>query len=170
MAIVLIAPGLTDTSSVPSVSVRRTVHAFLQRRRHVLADVVGLDRQLAMPAIDQHDQLDFLRPAEIDQRIERRANRPARVEHIVDEQNLLVVDGERNLRAAHERLRADGMPHQVVAIQRDVERAGPHRLVRDLLEHLREALGEHIAARADADERQALGAAVALDESRARCA
>src|SRR5947207_11999384 len=46
------------------------VHVLLRRRRHVLADIVGLDRQFAMPAIDQHDELDLLRAAEINQRIE----------------------------------------------------------------------------------------------------
>ena len=52
------------------------LHALLQRRRQVLADVVGLDRQLAVAAVDEHDQLDRARPAEVDQRVERRADRP----------------------------------------------------------------------------------------------
>ena len=56
------------------------------RRRHVLADVVRLDRQLAVSAIDQHDELNRLRPAEVDQRVERGANRPAGIEHVVHEQ------------------------------------------------------------------------------------
>ncbi len=37
-----------------------------------------------------------------------------------------VVDRERNLGAADDRLRPDGVPHQVVAVERDVERAGRH--------------------------------------------
>jgi hypothetical protein len=36
------------------------------------------------------------------------ADRPARVEHVVDEQDLAVVDRERDLGAADDRLRADG--------------------------------------------------------------
>ena len=36
------------------------LHALLARRRHVLADVVGLDRQLAMAAIDEHHELNRL--------------------------------------------------------------------------------------------------------------
>ena len=116
-----------------------------------------------MPAIDEHDQLDFLRTAEIDQRVERGANRAPRIQHVVHEQDFLIVDRERNLRAAHQRLGPDGMPHHVIAVQRDVERPGPQRLVRDLLEHPGETLGEHVAARADADQREVLGAAVALE-------
>src|SRR5207302_10851814 len=53
------------------------VHAFLQRRGNVLADVVGLDGQPAVPAIDDLDPLTFLRAAEIDQRVARGAGGPA---------------------------------------------------------------------------------------------
>ena len=116
-----------DLHFVAAVGLRQVhLHALRQRRRQVLADVVGLDRQLAVAAVDQHDELNRLRPAELDQRVERRANRPAGVEHVVDQQDPLVVDRERNLGAADDRLRADGVAHQVVAIERDVERAGRH--------------------------------------------
>ena len=64
-----------------------------------------------------------------------------------------------------DRLRADGVAHQVVAIQRDVERAGRHRRApRDVAAMIaREAPGERHAARADADEREVVDAAVALE-------
>ena len=119
-----VASCCNTTSSCPSVSWSRTRTLSSGVRRQVLPDVVRLDGQLAVPAIDEHDQLNRLRPPEIDQRVERRPRRPARVEHVVHEQDLLVVDRERDLGAADERLRADGVPHQVVAIERDVERAG----------------------------------------------
>ena len=54
------------------------LNALLQRRRQILADVVGFDRQLAMTAIDQHDELNRARPAEVNQRIERRPGSSAR--------------------------------------------------------------------------------------------
>src|SRR5690606_1678149 len=41
------------------------LHAFLARRRHVLADVIGLDRQFAMAAIDEHHELNRSGAAEI---------------------------------------------------------------------------------------------------------
>jgi len=41
------------------------LHALLRRSRQVLADVIGLDRQLAMPAIDEDDELNGARAAEM---------------------------------------------------------------------------------------------------------
>ena len=56
------------------------------------------------------------------------------------------------------------MPHQVVAVERDVERAGRDLVAVDLADRLREPPGDRHAARADADERQLVDAAVALDD------
>ena len=117
-----------------------------------------------MAAVDEHHQLDRLRPAELDQRVERGANRPPGVEHVVDQQDPLVVDGERNLGAADDRLGADRVPHQVVAVERDVEGAGGHLVLVDALRMAGEPPGERHAARADADQRQLLQAAVALED------
>ena len=56
-----------------------------------------------------------------------------------------------------------GVAHQVVAIERDVERAGRHVVAVDFLERAGEPPGERHAARADPDERQLVEAAVALE-------
>jgi hypothetical protein len=48
--------------------------------------------------------------------------------------------------------------HEVVAIQRDVERAGRHIVTGDLLDRARQALGDVHAARAHADERKIVNA------------
>ena len=69
-----------------------------------------------------------------------------------------------NLRAPDDRLRPDGVAHQVVAVQRDVERAGRHVFVVDVAQAVRDAPGERHAARADADERQIARAAVAFED------
>ena len=140
------------------------LHALRQRRRQVLADVVGFDRQLAMAAIDEDHQLDGARAAELDQRIERGANRPSGVEHIVDEQNAFLVDRKRNLGSPNHWLGTDRMTHEIVAIQRDVERAGGNLALADLADALRQPLGERDAARADADERQFFDAAIAFED------
>ena len=116
-----------------------------------------------MTAIDERDQLDRARTAEVDQRVERRANRAARVEHVVHEQDQAVVDGEWNFRAPNHRLRPDGVPHQVVAVERDVERSGRHVDAGEVPERLGQARRQRHASRADADERQALDAAVVFD-------
>ena len=116
----------TSTSSRPSISVQAHLHALLTRRRDVAPDVVGANRQLAMAAIDERDELNRARAAEVDERVERGANRPPRVQHVIHEQNQPAVDRERNLRPADDRLRSDGVPHEVVAVERDVQRAGRH--------------------------------------------
>ena len=96
-----------STSSSPSISCSRTCTLCFSEVGRFLPDVVRLDRQLAVAAVDEHDQLDGARPAEVDQRVERGANRPPGVQHVVDEQDLAVVDRERDLGAADERLRTD---------------------------------------------------------------
>ena len=49
------------TSSTPSISVSNTLTCCAARRRDVLADVVGPDRQLPMAPVDEHGQLDARR-------------------------------------------------------------------------------------------------------------
>src|SRR5215470_3666414 len=57
----------------------------------VLAHVVGPNRQLPMPAVDQHGELHAARTPEIHQRVERGAYRAPRVEHVIDQHQLPVV-------------------------------------------------------------------------------
>src|SRR5438093_50549 len=78
-------------------------HAFAPRGGQVLADEIRADRQLAVAPVDQDRELDGRRAPEVDQRIERRANRPAGVEDVVDEHDRLVLDGERDVGAANDR-------------------------------------------------------------------
>jgi hypothetical protein len=70
---------------------------LLARRRHVLADVVRPDRQLAMAAVDEDREADRLRPPEVDERVHRRPDRPARVEDVVDEDDRRAVQVEREV-------------------------------------------------------------------------
>src|SRR5215471_17832612 len=51
----------------------------------VLADVVGSDRQLAVAAVGEDGELDARGPSEVEERVDRRADRAAGVEHVVDE-------------------------------------------------------------------------------------
>ena len=126
--------------------------------------VVGADGQLAMAAIDEHGQLNRLRPAEVDERVERRPNRAPRVQHVVHQQDVAAVDRERDVGAAHERLRADGQPHQIVAVERDVECARRHLGAADVAQHGSQPPGKRHPARADAHQRDVVDAAVVLDD------
>src|SRR5260370_5320359 len=93
-------------------------------RRHILADVVGPDGQLAMPSIDEDRELDRARPAEIHQCVHRRACGPAAAAHVIDEGN--------HLAAAVRQLGRDGSPiarQQLsdVRLQRAVEPSNENR-------------------------------------------
>src|SRR4029453_13622116 len=50
--------------------------------RKVLAEGVRTDRDLAVPAVDEHGELDPLRSSIVEQRLYRGANRPACVEDV----------------------------------------------------------------------------------------
>src|SRR5919199_6587184 len=63
--------------------------ALVARGRKVLADVVGTDRELAVTAVDEHRQLDALGAAVVEQRLDRRPDRSAGVEDVVDEDDRL---------------------------------------------------------------------------------
>ena len=54
--------------------------------------------------------------------------------------------------------------HQIVAVQRDVERAGRHLVAGDVVDRFRDAPRERHAARADADQGEFVDAAVALED------
>ncbi len=51
---------------------------FIAGGRHILAGIIGPDRQFAMAAVDQDRQLDLLGPAEVEQRLDRRPARSGR--------------------------------------------------------------------------------------------
>jgi hypothetical protein len=69
------------------------MHALGVAGRQVLADVVGPDRQLAVAAVDEHGQSHRARTAQIGERVEGCADGAPGVEHVVDEDDDLVVDG-----------------------------------------------------------------------------
>jgi hypothetical protein len=135
-------------------------HFFMLAGRHVLADVVGADRELAVTAVDQADQLDGAWSAQVDQRVQGGARGAAGVQHVVDQDDRLVRDVDRDAGRAQgaRRVLVD-----VVALQRDVELtewdAGAFELANALLEPAR----EWHAARLQADQDERLDAVVALD-------
>ena len=98
-------------------------HVLADARRQVLAHEVGADRQLAVAAVDQHRELDRLRPAELGERVERGADGAAGEEHVVDEHHHPAGDVDRHLGRAE---RLDLSEADVVAVEGDVERADRH--------------------------------------------
>ena len=114
-------PRTSSTASRPSSSLDEHVHPVAGRRcSTVVPDDVGLDRQLAAAAVDEHAEQDAARPAEVGALVERGADGAAGVEHVVDDHHGAAVEvGQPGL--AHHRPGADGL--EIVAIERDVELA-----------------------------------------------
>jgi len=130
--------------------------------RDVLADEIGADRKLPMPAVDQDREAYGAGTPVVDERVHRGADGAAGEEHIVDEHDHAAVDRERDLRLAHHRRVAD--PCQVVAVESDVDRA--ERDIDTLIRADRRpnARREGVAARADTDDREKGEVTVALDD------
>ena len=122
----------------------------------VLSDVVGADRQLAVAAVDEHGELHARRPPELEQRVDRGADRPARVQDVVDEDDRHPLDRERDARGAHDRLAPRRAPSvadvDVVTMERDVERADGELEAAPLLDEASKPRRERRTARLDADE------------------
>src|SRR5260370_32251279 len=91
------------------------------RNGHHFADDVRLDGQLASATVYEHGQSDSPGPSKVGQLVECGANRAARVQHVVDDDDALAFDVDRNLRGPDDAARTDGL--KVVAVQRDVARA-----------------------------------------------
>jgi hypothetical protein len=72
-----------------------------------------------MAAVDQHGQTDRLWSPEVDEGVHRGADRPARVQHVVDENDGPPIDAEREIRAFDDWLLRD--EREVVAVEGDVE-------------------------------------------------
>ena len=81
---------------MPSISWNFTSMISASRGLHHASHEARFDRQFAMAAVDQHQQLHPRRPAVIEQRVERGANGPAGVEHVVHQDDVLALHAERN--------------------------------------------------------------------------
>src|SRR5262249_29375219 len=113
-------------------------------------------------------ELDPLGAAVVEERLDRRADRPTRVEDVVDEHNRLPFEREVEARGADDGLRmawrATASHLHVVAIEGDVDGAERGSLAGALIDEPAQALRERDAARLDADERDAAEIRGALDD------
>ena len=151
------------TLSTPSISASLTPDHFLARGGHVLAHEVGADRQLAVPAVDDHRELDRARAAEVDECIHRRAHRAAGVEHVVHQHRTLpLMSTGISVEPTTGWCATVG---EIVAIEGDVEAALDRRLcprTPAIFSAMRAA--QRHAAAADAHQDQTLDTLVALDD------
>jgi hypothetical protein len=130
--------------------------------RYVLSHEVGADGQLAMAAVDQDGQTDGPGTAVVDERVHRGTDGASGEEHVVNEHDDLVIDGEVEGGLVNDRRVAD--PREIVSVQRDVEGAkGDGRtLVR--ADRVSQARRQDVAARANTDDGEPGDVAVAFDD------
>src|SRR5262245_53894210 len=104
-----------------------------------------------MAAVDEHGELDALRPAKVDERVQGSADRAAGIDDIVYEHDALAGDIRH---VAGGNLHRDAAGREVVAVEADVEHAYGNRLALNLLDSGGEALGQGHATRPHTDEHE----------------
>jgi len=125
------------------------------------ADERRLDRQFTMSPVNQHAQAHSLGTPQVKKPVHRRTNRASRVEHVIHDDQVLVVDGKRNVAGLQDRL--GGHFGKVIAIESDIQRAHRHVNTIDAAHRLRDSSREGNAAAAHADQSQIRGAPAFFD-------
>ena len=118
------------TRTISSTGIDRLqpdLNAIAAIGRHVQAHDVGLDRQLAVAAVDQSGQADPRGPAQVADRIQRRADGPAGEQDVIDQHDLGAVDP--NGISVPRRTGQRPALFQIVAVERDVDGADGHFVV-----------------------------------------
>src|SRR5262249_40418044 len=87
---------------------------------HCAAHVLRLDGHFAMAAINEYAEGDALGAPEVEQAVHRCPDGAARVEDVVNKDEVHAIHGERNIRGLQDGLRSD--LRKVVAVKSDVER------------------------------------------------
>ena len=123
--------------------------------RHVLADVVGADRELAVAPVDEHGQLDGTRTPVLGHGVERGADGAPGEQDVVDEDDQPVVEPAVGHVCVAER--ASRMPPQVVAVEGGVHRTDGRGDPGELGDRRGQPPGQHGTAGRDADEHELRG-------------
>jgi hypothetical protein len=113
-------------------------------------------------AIDEHRQTDRARPAVVDERVHRGADGAPGEQHVVHQNDDLVVDREVQRRLADDRRVADA--REVVAVERDVQGAERDGRVLVGADRVAQPDGQDVAARADTDDGETGEFTVAFDD------
>src|ERR1700722_18457371 len=111
-----------------------------------------------MSAIDEHQQLHQARPAMRKQCIEGGASGSARVENVVDQNDLFALDGKTNFRFLHHRLGPER--GEIVSIESDIEGADRNLFLLDLLNHFAEPFSDRNSAAANSHQSQVFESAI----------
>jgi hypothetical protein len=123
------------------------------------AGEVGGDRKFAPAAVDQHDQRDPRRAAEVEEFVERGAHGAAGEEDIVDQDDGAPVEREGDVGRPDDGLFRQAV--EVVAVEGDVEAAERQVAAEPRGERRLQAPGEDVAAALDPDQAEVVGLAEA---------
>ena len=139
------------------------MHALGERGWQVLPDVVGPHGQLPVTAVDEDHEADGRGTPEGEDGVQGGADGAAGEEDVIDQHHRAIVDRHGDL-GLGQRAWSTLAATDVVAIQGHVERADRHLGALDVGDVRGKSVCERDPARLDADEDQALGAVVRLDD------
>src|SRR3989304_6312825 len=114
-----------------------------------------------MAAVDQHEQLNGRRPAEIHQRVEGGADGTAREEDIVHQDENLATDVKQYVSALQ--LRLVESPPEVIPVESNIETTHKNLLSFNLFDLFGDAVCKIVAAGSDSDHNNTFGAGVLFD-------
>src|SRR5699024_10729738 len=124
------------------------------RGRHVLAHVIGPNRQLPVPPVDQRGELHGPGTTVIAQRVQRGSDRAPGEQYVVDQDHRDGVDPAARQRRLRQWFR--GPTPQVVTMQRDIERPGSDLGTGELRYPLCQSVREWCATCRDAQQHRGL--------------
>src|SRR4029453_11976414 len=140
-----------DGYAVVAVILREAdLDVLAARGGHVLADVVGAQRQLPVAAVDEDRELHSAGPTDVTQRVQGGAHGATGIEDVVDEDDQCVVDAALRNRGVLQR--PGRLDVEVVAVERDVQRAVRNRDAGEFFDLVGQPGGEGDAAGRDAEE------------------
>src|SRR5580692_1470481 len=128
---------------------------------HGAADELSFNGHFAMAAVDQDAERDALGPPEVEEAVHGGANGAAGVKHVVDEDEIHLVDAEADVGRLQNGLGRDF--REIVAIESNVEGADGNVDAIDAAHGFGDALGQRYAAAADAYRSEVFRDAAFLD-------
>jgi hypothetical protein len=120
-----------------------------------------VNRKLASTAIDEHRQRYLCRPAKIGELVERRAHRAARIEHVVDDHDVLAIQIPWQIGGADHGSRSDSL--EIISVERDVERTLRNEDAFAGIDHSNQLVGKLYPTPLNSDEDQVVRSAIELN-------
>jgi hypothetical protein len=141
---------------------QKDIHTLRVRNVEFFPDDVGVDGKLTSAAVDEDGESDALGASKVGELIECGPDRPAGIQHIVDDHDAFAFKVPGEIGWAHDRPRAYGL--EVVAVEGDVEGASGDTFPFALLDELDETVSELDTTTLNADEYEIICSTIQLDD------